>query len=630
MIIRKFLVGMTAAAIAAMTTAAVSASAISAAAPAANNDLKVEKARSSVYARRSINHDITDGTVDYEEKYSKDGSIAVDPVDSSIPLVMIVAEFPNVSYDTEADWADITFENEFSLSQFYKDMSNNKFTFTPAEETSAAGVDGNKNTADEVNDGVIHVSIEQEHGNWAGNPDDLNDANMLRALKEAIEKAGDFIDYKSFDTNGNGMIDTQELAIGIVVAGYEGAATGDNEGGDDFWAHQWSFDENAVYDPSDPCYVDYPEADGVKLNRYIGIGEHLAENKLSGVNVISHELGHFIGLADYYDVDYLKEGDWIGYTPDIYSVMDNGVWCATDSGDYRTLAMDTVSKMILGWANTEVVSESGEYEIKAEDYTTAEGEHKALVIPTSTEGEYYVLEVRNNNKWDELMKRYVPETVQDGGIVLYHVDERVWGEECYKAPGYTNGDYNTINVPVHRPAITPLYLEVTKDGIPAILGDYLGFDTCAEGAESDAARIALYSKSMWDIYGTDYIGPELELPMYGLGDAKDDKSARILSGIKIEFLDDVSDTMHVKITLPEEEPTPSEPDSSSEPEPSTPDSSSEPEPSTPDTTSSTSNDTNSKITDTPVANTGAGAGLAAVAAVVTGALITVVSRKRNN
>ena len=184
--------------------------------------------------------------------------------------------------------------------------------------------------------------------------------------------------------------------------------------------------------------------------------------------------------------------------------------------------------------------------------------------------------------------------------------------------------------------------------------------------EKNLYLINEYSKSMWEHYAKEDIGDALDLPLYGAGDQKDVRAARTLSGIKVEFLDDVSNKMHVKITFPEEEtvdPTDSStPDSSSEVE-STPDSSSEVE-STPDSSSETvsvpdsSSETvsvpdssseaasseaassqtassqtassSSKVDNTAVANTGVGASLAGVAAIVTGALITVVARKRKD
>lgn len=612
--IKGILAGLTAASIAATTVAAVSASAAAAplASPAAGTKLAKENAKSVI--ARSVNTDITDGSL----SLNKDNSLAIDPVESDIPLMLLVVDFPNVKYDTTHDWGEATFSGDYSLSQFYTDMSGGKFTFVPVEETSVYDGDLNLNEADKENDGVVHVTVSQEHGNWASLTDDEAAIEYLTAFKEAIEMAGQYVDYAKYDTNGNGMIETNELSVGIVVAGYEGSYTGDNEGNDDFWAHSWSF-----ADAADAGAIEYPEVNGVKLNKYIGIGEKFSDDLMSGVNVLTHELGHYLGLLDYYDVDYYDDGEWYYYTPGYFSPMDSGEWgVAEDRETYCTFAMDMLSKMILGWSNYEVVSDEGTYELVAEDYTVDGTEHKSLVIPTANPGEYYLLEIRNNNKWDAGMKYAVPEAVSDGGIVIYHVDENVWDEPSPRYGGsYTNGEANSINVPVHRPGFTTLNLEVDDEGYPTMIGELVA-DNGIPNDEGDSGSylINVYSKSMWNNYCADTMGNTLNLPLYGTGDQKDIRAARTLSGINIEFLDDVGETMHVKISYTE----PEQPVDSSEP-----DSSSEPEPETSSVTETSSNDTtSSKITDTAVANTGAGAGLGAVAAVVAGAVITVVSRKR--
>lgn len=604
--IKRFFAGLTAASIAAMTSASITANAV---APVS----------SSIAIGGS-------------------SSLVMDPVLGDTPLLMIVIGYSNVGYDTEFDWNNEIFSGDYSLAQYYTDMSGGAFTFSPAPETSKYDGDTNLNTADKENDGIIHVTLDSEHADWSDPDEDEAAETMLKSFKDAVEMTDEYVDYASFDKDGNGLITNDELAISFVVAGRE-ASYDISDRVPSLWAHQGTFASYAYNSDGTLDESKFPCPDNTFINWYVAFGERLVvdidesdyhTDEIQTSSTLIHELGHYLGLADYYDTSYDNENEWADTLPRYFSCMDSGEWgkSAIDDG-YRPFAMDTVSKMILGWANIETVTESGTYEIKAEDYFTEGNQHKALVIQTKNAGEYYVLEIRNNNKWDRYLSEFVPEFTKDGGIVIYHVDGNVWTEV---SPGHTetNDDWNTINSTGHRPGLSVVGLEEDEDGKTCPVGTYTLYDLSIasdDQSEGNYYVANLFSKSMWEHYAAADLGTEFNLPMFGEGDQKDVRDARQLSGIKIEFLDDVGESMHVKITMPEATEDVSTPDSSSEDtssgETSTPDSSSTETPSVVDETSS-----NNKITDTPVANTGAGAGLGAVAAVVTGALITVVSRKR--
>ena len=158
-----------------------------------------------------------------------------------IPLVVLVLEFNNISYKDDYDWTKTIFQGEYSLAQYYKDMSFNQFAFVPAKETSAYNVGGNHNKKDKANDGVVHITVDADHGCWDLSDDD-EDAKWISCLVEGVNKADDYVDFSTFDKNQDGEITTDEMALAVVVAGYEAAFDGDLTEGENYylWSHAWS------------------------------------------------------------------------------------------------------------------------------------------------------------------------------------------------------------------------------------------------------------------------------------------------------------------------------------------------------------------------------------------------------
>ena len=78
----------------------------------------------------------------------------------TIPLLVIVVGFNNMAYDTGYDWNEVFFDEYMdSIYNYYKDMSYGQVTFCKVPESSRYGLDGNTNTKDKANDGVVHVTL---------------------------------------------------------------------------------------------------------------------------------------------------------------------------------------------------------------------------------------------------------------------------------------------------------------------------------------------------------------------------------------------------------------------------------------------------------------------------------------
>lgn len=365
-----------------------------------------------------------------------------------IPLVMIVAGFDGgdnpeaaVPYDESYDWAAALFDEGESPASYYRDMSEGAFTFAPVRETSAAGVDGNANGADRPDDGVVHVTLHRPHGAWgAVNVDPDVTADFAQMVMQALEAAGQYVDFAAYDADGDGTVSQGELAICVCVAGYEAAPLTDFRRDDIplLWAHA------GLLDAID---VDAKTPSGLRFDSYIAIAERYWEEsdppeavQQEPLGVIYHELGHALGLPDLYAVTY-TEGLWADWLVGPLSLMDSGGWQFVDDGTSWInipTALDAWSRYALGWTNPAIVTHSGDYVVSSQLSDTG---YAALVIPTDDPEQYFIVENRQAEGHDVSL---APFYLERGGLLIWHVDNGMYRR-------YYNE--NQVNDANHHPAI---------------------------------------------------------------------------------------------------------------------------------------------------------------------------------
>ena len=433
-----------------------------------------------------------------------------------LPLLIVVVGFSNVAYEDGWDWSEKIFSGPKSLSAYYADMSFGKFTFVPAAETAAFGAGDNTNTEDKVNDGVVHVKLDSAHMDWANEEEYVSQA---AAMCDALYAAEAYVDFASYDADRDGRIETNELAVGFVFAGYEASiAAGYPQGIEKYlWAHAWTIHEIAdMYDAELPL----PTPDGVAVDAYISVAEQLEPGECEPISLFAHELGHYLGLPDLYPTSSVTVGGWGKYNVSDYSVMASGSWGTDPDGGYIPYSMDVWSRYALGWCEPQTAETAGDYTVAAQSYAADEA-FNALYIPTGRENEYYLLENLQFTKWDAGLAK----THTESGIIVWHIDDEVF-ETHFAA--------NQVNDRGHRPAVMPLYPE-RLDGAYT----YIGNTTVVMTSRG------FCSASVWTSLFGENAAP-LDLPLYGEGENADNRAARTLSGMKLGFMDDSAPAMRVR------------------------------------------------------------------------------------
>ena len=318
-------------------------------------------------------------------------------VASSSPVLFILTEFNDQKGGTaEADWTDFVSNK---VVDYYAKTSHGNATLAPAADSS--GVSGN---------GVINwVNVGYNHPNTGGNTGSTN--RNLSA--DAIAAADPYVDFSSYDSDGNGYLDGGELSVVVIVAGYETAYGG--AGGalsPSVWGHKWGW-----------SLLSSPVVDGVRITEYAQFGEHHATNlsnkHQATMGIMVHELGHLTyGLPDLYDTDGTSSG--IG----AFGLMSGGSWGRASGDAYSgetPVNASAWSKYALNWV--EGTEGTGTQSITASGDSSA-GTAGTVVYRASSpaSNEYFLLENRQPLGYDRGLERQLGANFT-GGLAIWHIDD---------------------------------------------------------------------------------------------------------------------------------------------------------------------------------------------------------------
>jgi M6 family metalloprotease-like protein len=320
------------------------------------------------------------------------------PNTGSQPVLVLLAQFTNrAGTYTAANFASSMFGVSNSVKDFYLDASFNQLNLAAASETHGT-----------TNDGVVGwLSLNMNHPDTR---DNLTTANQT-IVKNALIAADSYVNYASYDLDGNGYISNKELHIVVVVAGFE-YSYGDGSI-PAIWAHRWSL--NGVTPPvlDGKILGDFNYDGG-----YAQFGE-IHQDHQATIGIMAHELGHDLSWPDLYDVDNSSEGvgEW--------SIMGSGSWnYVTIWGDSPAMP-DAWLKWYQGWITPTSVNGT----LPGAAIPQAETNASAYLLRpnpggvdwnfevASGSGEYFLVENRQKTGYDT--------GLPGCGLLIWHIDEAV-------------------------------------------------------------------------------------------------------------------------------------------------------------------------------------------------------------
>ncbi|WP_139490320.1 M6 family metalloprotease domain-containing protein [Brevibacillus dissolubilis] len=313
-------------------------------------------------------------------------AVRPDALTGTKKLLILLVDFNDTTIrNTEATWSNRFFGTATgTVRHYFNEVSNGRLTLAPAMEASGTG-----------NDGVVRVKLGYNHPNTGRNTGTANQ----QIVTNALAAADPYVNFASFDTDGDGDVERDELYIVTVTAGYEASYNSNQT--PNIWAHHW--------------YTSWSMRDGKNVT-----GEYVQQGEIQGdhmatMGVLCHELAHSFGLPDLYDTD----GSSLG--AGIHSLMASGSWGYVGSnyqGSSPTQP-DAWSKVYLGFVDPYVVSSQGNWSNLTLNATP--GSSNVIKIPSGiSSNEYFLLENRQFNSYDGGLRNVVSGS---GGIAVWHVDD---------------------------------------------------------------------------------------------------------------------------------------------------------------------------------------------------------------
>jgi M6 family metalloprotease-like protein len=330
--------------------------------------------------------------------YTTTSATAAAPYTIPAPTRNLLVVLVNFS-DDKIRSSDAVWSNKFfgsgagTVNDYYKQATLGKMQFVKAAE--------NYGTA---NDGIVKVQLNYPNPN-KGNTDNLA---YKAVLNDALTIANSYVNFQSFDANANGYIDTSELQVLFVLAGYESAFDGNVTRG--VLAHAWDFlpSQTKTYNGVYVALAGY--------GKYVVMGEWHGDHEAT-IGVPSHELGHAaFGLSDLKGADHMQ---WVSN----WCLMGSGGWAYRpgEQNGATPVLMSAFSRVMAGIVVPTVVTAGSTAQnllLRSAENST----NNIVKIPTSTANEYFLVEVRRDAGYDQGLRGALANfSTGSYGMAVWHI-----------------------------------------------------------------------------------------------------------------------------------------------------------------------------------------------------------------
>ncbi len=289
-------------------------------------------------------------------------------------------------------YSDVKFKNNHGLDVFTRQYE------TGAVSARQYFLDQSKGKYDPHFDVYGPVTLTKTRATYGTNDSQGNDQGVGTMVAEACIALKDQIDWTKYDGDNDGELD-------VVILVYAGVGE----------ASAWQTVPSCIW----PCQWNLASSDYGHTLTYSGItidkfavfnelaGSSNSSTTLDGIGTVCHEFSHCLGLPDFYDT---RDTYYPNFGMDAWSLMDYG--CYNNDGN-TPIGYSAYEKNFMGWLDYVTPEENHQYTLPYTNNVNADSEVAIKMTNARDANEYYILETRKRQGWDEY--------ISADGMLVTHV-----------------------------------------------------------------------------------------------------------------------------------------------------------------------------------------------------------------
>lgn len=347
-----------------------------------------------------------------------------------------------------SDHYDIFFKEGHSVSDYYKEQTGGLINFVPCKFEKVESEWG-------TTDGVLAVTVPIKH------PTCSNDAGG--AIRTIVNATDEYVNFAQYDTNGDGILTTDEIVIVIFNSGVDHAYTSNYNNPSTPRAYY------AVHSTSQnfTLFLDDVMISSSGHGNVTNVGEYAKYGTFITLGVLTHEIAHNLGAEDLYDRNNGGGGSAVAGWPraGYFSLQCMG---NNNGGGAYPCYEDPYHRVFLGWSDEVTVNGNGQTEVKDLEVTlnsTLSGEYQVVRVNTPDPQEYFYIEIRLKEGYDQKLP-----TTTNGGILIWHIDQQICSK--YFASGMASSSYISAgDKDRHDSGIVPLFRPTAWNSLGTLITD---------------------------------------------------------------------------------------------------------------------------------------------------------------